>query len=673
MKPQIETTREIGPLALRASVAPDSIDEKKRTLDVVWTTGARVRRGGGFWSEPFDEELSLAAGHVRMDRLNGGAPFLNAHNGFDTGAVLGVVESARIEAGRGVATVRFASPGIDAAADQVFSKIKDGVLRNVSVGYRVHRFERVEGDQKSDVPVRRAVDWEPMEISVVPIGADAGAQFRAEGQQMNPCVFVHRNQEKTEMSKITATGDQGSETAAGAPGAPVVDTAAVRAEAVKAERTRVSEIQRFGRAFEMDAVFVQRHVDADTTPEQFRALATDERERVRPPVVRDGGGVRVTDDARDKFLRGAGDWLLTRAGVAGLVVDHAKRQGDVLKIEPGEFRGLSFMELARMSLERSGVRTAGMDRMQLIGAALTGRAASGFNGTSDFPVLLENVMHKTLLAAYGTTPDSWTQFCAVGTVSDFRPHNRYRQGTFGRLQTVNEHGEFKNQDIPDGEKQTISAITKGNMIALTRQALINDDMGAFSSLATALGRAARLSIESDVFDLIKLNGGLGPVMSDGDTLFHANHANVGAGSVLTVDGLDADRVVMAQQTDPSGNEFLDLRPAILLLAIGLGGKARVINESQFDPDSTSAFESANKVVGLFQTIVDSPRLTGTRRYLLASPSIAPTFEVAFLDGQQQPFLELQNGWRVDGVEWKVRLDYGVAAVDFRGAVTNAGV
>jgi hypothetical protein len=95
---------------------------------------------------------------------------------------------------------------------------------------------------------------------------------------------------------------------------------------------------------------------------------------------------------------------------------------------------------------------------------------------------------------------------------------------------------------------------------------------------------------------------------------------------------------MASQKDPSLNEFLDLRPAVLLLPIGLGGQARVINQSQYDPDNVASGSKAqmkpNVVVGLFGDVVDTPRLTGTRRYLFADPSIAPVLEVAFLDGQQ---------------------------------------
>ncbi len=84
------------------------------------------------------------------------------------------------------------------------------------------------------------------------------------------------------------------------------------------------------------------------------------------------------------------------------------------------------------------------------------------------------------------------------------------------------------------------------------------------------------------------------------------------------------------------------------------------------------FQLPNSVNGLFAQVVDSPRLSGTRWYMLASPDVAPVFEVVFLNGVQEPFIDQMNTWTIDGVEMKVRLDYGVGAVDYRGAITNAG-
>jgi hypothetical protein len=293
--------------------------------------------------------------------------------------------------------------------------------------------------------------------------------------------------------------------------------------------------------------------------------------------------------------------------------------------------------------------------------------------TSDFAVLFENVMHKTLLGAYVLQADTWSRFCKKDTVPDFRPSARFRSGSFGSLDSKNEHGEFRSKPIPDGQKTSISVGTKGNIIGLTREAIINDDMSALADLATKLGRAARLSIEIDVYALLTAGSGLGPNQADGQPFFHANRANVNAtGSAISTTGINADAAVMAAQKDISANEYLDLRPTILLVPYGLRAEAQVLNEAQFDP-ADNKFQKPNTVRGLFREVVATPRLTGTRRYLFADPSMAPAIVVAFLEGQgEAPVLESENGWRMDGVEWKVVIDYKAQLFDPKGAVTNAG-
>lgn len=370
-----------------------------------------------------------------------------------------------------------------------------------------------------------------------------------------------------------------------------------------------------------------------------------------------GGHVTTVEDETDKKRRAAVSALLVRAGVA---------DAETVRANAGNpYRGHKLLDLARDALARAGVRTDGMDQRQIVAAAFT-------QSTSDFPVLLENAMHKTLLQAYATAADTWSRFCKIGSVSDFRAHPRYRVGSLGNLDALSELGEFKNKAIPDGEKASITASTKGNIINLSRQAVINDDLGAFVGLAQTFGRAARRTIEADVYALLALNGGLGPTMADGVTLFHASHNNIGTGAAISMESIDADRVKMASQKDISGNDFLDIRPAVLLLPIGLGGTARSINDAQYDPDTANKLQKPNTVRGLYRDIVDTPRLTGTRRYSFADPNDAPVIEVAFLDGVQEPFLEVQNGFDVDGARYKVRLDFAVGATDFRGAVTNAG-
>ena len=368
--------------------------------------------------------------------------------------------------------------------------------------------------------------------------------------------------------------------------------------------------------------------------------------------------IETVSDEGDKRKDAVVASILARAGVAQ---DAAARAA----LSSNPYRGDRLLDTARASLQRAGVSVSGMTPMEVVAAAFT-------QGTSDFPVLLENAMHKTLQAAYATAALTWNRFCATGSVSDFRAHNRYRTGSFGSLDAVNELGEFVNKSIPDGEKASITAGTKGNIINLSRTAIINDDLGAFVGLSNMLGRAAARTVEADVYALLALNSGAGPTMGDGKALFHADHGNITTGAAITMAALDLDRVAMASQKDVSGNDYLDLRPAVLLVPIGLGGTARSINDAQYDPDTANKLQKPNIVNGLFRDIVDTPRMTGTRRYLFADPSEAPVLEVAFLDGNQNPYLELQNGFDVDGARYKVRLDYGVGAVDYRGAVTNAG-
>jgi hypothetical protein len=141
---------------------------------------------------------------------------------------------------------------------------------------------------------------------------------------------------------------------------------------------------------------------------------------------------------------------------------------------------------------------------------------------------------------------------------------------------------------------------------------------------------------------------------------------------VSVASFENARVVMATQLDPSGNDYLDLMPAVWVGPTAIGGEAKVVNNAEYDIDRTSKYAPPNKSRGLFRDIVDTPRLTGAPWYAFADPSVAPVFEVVFLDGVQTPFLDQMQGWTVDGTSYKVRLDYGVGATDFRGTVRNAG-
>lgn len=441
-------------------------------------------------------------------------------------------------------------------------------------------------------------------------------------------------------------------------------------QAVTTERTRVSTIRSLVAKHNLPATFGDELVQNAATVEDARAKILDKlAEQGDAANIGHNSPARVTQDGRDKFIEGATNWLLVKAGVASIVEQAAKARGETIRIDPGEFRGVRNADLARETLQMGGARNLPRDADSIVRLAMTSQGSAITQTTSDFSILFETAMRKTLQAAYATTPDTWTRFCGIGSVQDFRDHNRYLRGSFGALDNVNEAGEFKNKPIPDGAREKIRATTKGNIINLSRQAIVNDDMDVFSGLAVDLGRAAKLTIEIDVYALLNSN----PTMGDGVALFHASHGNLaGAGAAPSVTAFDAIAVAMASQKDVSGNEFLDIRPSIGLFPLGLRGAAVTLNGSQYDPDAVNKLQRPNIVNGLLEDVVSTPRLSGTAYYFFADPNVAPALEVAFLNGVTEPYTDNQDGWRVDGTEWKVRHDYGVAAVNYRSAYKQPG-
>jgi len=674
MQTRKDSTRIAGNLHRRALIESSSINKEARTVDVVFVTENKIRMYNWNIGE-FYEILSCDPLHVRKERLDAGVPVLDNHDRWSgTEGVLGVQDAYKFESTEGRATLRFSK---SEDGERVWQDIQDGILKGISVGYRVFKYEDLNPFRRDDeAPEYKAIDWEVMEISVAPVQLDAGAGVRGDEGNKEPFPEVVSTRsistKKTTImadEKDTATdpkeGQRSENPAApAAPATPPVNTDEVRNQATNEERARVKGINEAVRTAGLEQKFADELIEKGTTLDASRAAIITAWADKDPNKGQRSDG-KVTADENEKARNAQIDALVLRAMPELAHGDKPAISAD--RVEAARaFRGETLLDIAKGSLERAGVDYKGLDKMEIAGRAIT-------QSTSDFPVLLEGTNRRVLLAAYNAIADTWRRFCATGSVSDFRDYSRLRMGSFTNLEDVGENQEFKNKAIPDGEFEKIRAKTKGNIINVSRQMIINDDLNAFARLAGMLGRAAARSIETDVYTLLALNAGLGPLMQDGLTLFHANHGNIGTGSAITVAGLDADRVQMAQQKEPGQNDFIDIRPSILLVPIGLGGAAKVLNNAQYNPDVTQKYAVPNIVNGMFRDIVDTPRITGTRRYIFAEPSEEPVIEVVFLDGVQTPFLESKEGWKVDGMEWKVRMDYGVGAIGYRGALTNAGV
>lgn len=450
---------------------------------------------------------------------------------------------------------------------------------------------------------------------------------------------------------------------AGAPAAVEVN-AAQREAVLAAETARATAVRAVFEPFMahagVPALRERCLANFGTTPEaagqQLLALIGGQAQPAGGAVAVPEGAVFTGPNARAQAI---GDALLVRAGYGT-----AEQRRD---INANPFRGRTLLAVAEACLQAAGVRTATMDPRTIVGLAFT-------QGTSDFPTLLENALHKVLQAAYAKKALTWRRWCKVGTVSDFREHKRLRTGSIGNLQAKNELGEYKHVSIPDGEKQGITASTKGLIITISREAIINDDLGALTDQAANVGQAAARTIEADAFASLLSNAGAGPTMSDGNPLFHASHNNI----VSTTPGAPSSaqfkeiKRLMGMQMEHTGLDYLDLTPAVGLFPLGMDDDARLINENEYEVSTSKNQLTKNIGRGLFRDIVGTPRLSGTAYYAFADPEECAAMEVAFLNGQSEPFMEMHQAFTTDGGALKARLDYGVGGHNWRGAIKNPG-
>ena len=678
--------RQLAPFMLRAAVQPETLDEKERTFEILASTGERVLRyqydlGGYFW-----EELSMAGGHVRMEKLNNSAPFLDNHSRWSLSDVLGAIEPNTAKVGSKGITAKVRMSSRDEVAP-VFRDIKDRILNGISAGYRVYKYEemaRAEDGRR----VMRAVDWEPYEVSLVVIPAETGSGIRSDQTQKqvreaetNTCEFLELTREAqgdegamTEEEKRAAAAAQAQALAQQNTEASRAAVDAARAEGVASEKKRQDGIRSACEVAKVPADFTRKLLDdPKMTLDGAREAIFAEMARADATVKTDGHQrTQVTMEQSEKRVQGAQAWLVRRAALDGVFANSRHDDYKALaKADPGEFRGMTLLDIARMFLEDAGVRVRGRSGMEIAGLAFTTRSAS--QSTSDFATLLENLMNKSLRAQYEFTPDTWSQWCSVGSVPDFRSQPQYKVGAFGVLEDLTELGEIRRKRIQDGKKEVIQAGTKANIISISREAIINDDMDVFTQLPAMLGRSAKLTIEKFAYALLASGSGAGPtLLEDTKAVFHVDHGNLVTGAAPTVDVVDGMRIALGRQKDLSGNEFLNVVPRIILCALEYGGKIKVINDSTYDPDIAGKIQVNNKVRGVVSKVIDTPQITGNAWYMFADPGVTPVFKIVFLNGAQEPFMEAQRGWEVDGTELKCRIDFGGGAIDFRGAVRNPG-
>lgn len=408
------------------------------------------------------------------------------------------------------------------------------------------------------------------------------------------------------------------------------------------ERSRVDEIMGLG--LEFDAVEQAREAvkNGDSVQDfQSRILKSVREVKTAGPEFR----VESGQTEKDKFRTAAVDAVLIRGGI--------------ISAQENDLAALSLRELARECLIRAGHRGLGSNLHHLIGRALT---------TSDFPLVLADSANKSLLTGYETASETWMQWCGTGNANDFKTHSAVRPSEISDLNEVPELGEYTYGTRSEAQEEYRIA-TYGQIFGISRQAIINDDLGALTTIPQAHGEAAGRKVGDVAY--VTLTGN--ETMGDGKALFHSDHKNLAAsGAAVSVTTLAAGIAAMRKQKDILGKRSLNIRPQFFLAPVTMEGACEQLFLSNLEGTQQKP-GMANPYSGNYFTRVYDPRLDddSTTAWYLAGPK-GKTVVVYFLNGIQTPYLESAHGWTIDGMEYKVRIDCGAKAVDWRALYKNAG-
>ena len=670
--------------AARAVSAPATVDRVARTVEVVWSTGARARN----YVPPLGvitEELDMSPNAVRMEGLRGGgAPVLNTHRSGDARDVVGRVIAARLEAGRGIATLQFSSA---TDVEPLWQRIADGTLRSISVGYRVHRYDPIADPIAGTV--HRAVDWEPYEISVVPLPVDPAAAVRGAGAAVpvpavEPAIADPTSiptQETTmpdpaDTATTTSTAHQETNptmttTPATAPAAPPAsavapppapDLDAIRAEADRAATERIATYD--------PVLAAARGLLPDDQIDAQRQAAV--RERVSADVLRG----RLWDAFAQRG-RAAAPTLPANpaAGPASQdpeVMRDAMAEALAVRAMPGyqapssgrhaEFLGWRPSEMVAELMRARGERNIPRDTAKL--------AERAFQTTSDFPLLLSAAANKMLLAAYAPASPTYRQIFLRRDFRDFKPHRHLRVGDFPNLVPLSESGEIQAGTMSESQ-ELVALTTFARRIRVTRPMLVNDDLGAFTDFAAMIGRRVADFENVTAYGLLNTANGDGPTLTTGATAVFATGAaranKAAAGTALDLTNLAAGRAAVMKQKTLDGLPISVGSSMQLVVGPNQELAARQLTVS-VQANQTS---NVNIYAGFIQPLVE-PLIPANRWYLFSDAVSAPVYVYGYLNGAEGPQVTTGPVSGVDGVEVSVIFDFGVGAIDWRGAWFNPG-
>ena len=536
-----------------------------------------------------------------------GIPLLDGHNQWSASNVVGKSVSARRE-GKNIIG-KFKLSGADDVRS-IVQKLAEGTLDSVSIGYHVAKQTEVTKDGERTITVVPSI----REVSIVSIPADSGTKVRS--NEMEDDV--------------------------------IEDAPALMPEAQQIE------IRTLGRAHDLQPSVVNDMIGCNLSVEDAGkeiAAAFKQRSQQTPHI-------RVVSPSSENpavQLERRTEALHCRVA-GGTPSEHAR-----------PFMGYRLLDFAREAIERQGISTRSMDADQIFT-----RGMGGMHGTSDFSQLVTGVGNRTLMSAYQIAQSPLKTLARQTTAPDFRTMTKLKLSDTGPLKKVTEHGELTH--TTRGEASESYAIdTYGSLFALSRKALINDDLGAFTDWGNAAGRAAAQTEAELLWSLLSQSGGgaFGPVMTETTKrMFSADHANLyDADGDLKVENVSIARQYMRTVKGIGPNAHpLGLAPKYILC-----GPEMETQAEKFLATANMAYHhhsDTNPFAGALTALIE-PRIVDSRWYIFADPAQAPTVEYAYLAQAPGPQLSSREGWDVLGMEFRVVLDFGCGAVDWRGAWLNS--
>ncbi|MCC5786892.1 MAG: Mu-like prophage major head subunit gpT family protein [Phycisphaerales bacterium] len=572
--------------------------------------------------------------------------------GHDATAGVGHTDQVSVDEGRLVATGMISRD--TPAAREVVVSARNGFPWQASVGASVEGFEFLRENQTATVNGREVAG--PLnivrkstlgEISFVDLGADGSTSATIAAGGSSP--------QSPDLSP--------QETGAGGPASEASSAVAAMRAQVAAESERIAAVRRLcaGQHAEIEARAIRDGWDATRTELEVLRASRPKAPAIHAPAA---------PAMNQRVLEAA----CVLSGRLSSPERHCAEQ-DLEAATRAFGQSIGLQELLLHAAWANGYTGRTFRDWHGVMDAAFGRPPHGIdasNSTLSIGGILSNVANKFLLEGFFSVERTWRNITAVRSVTDFKAVTSYRLTGNDQYERVAPGGEIKHGTLGE-ETYTNRAETYGLMLSIDRTDIINDDLGAITTVPRKLGAGSGKTINDIFWKAFLANGGF----------FTAGNKNylAGADTALSIDGLTKAEVAFMDQVDSDGKP-LGVMPQVLLVPTALSALGSQLFKSMELRDNTSSakYPVTNPHQGKFRVEVSRylgnaayPGSSSKAWYMLASPADLPVIEVAFLNGQEAPTIETaEQSFNRLGIQMRGYHDFGVALQDPRGGVKSKG-